>query len=664
MDPRERLTWLRTEIERHNDRYHVLNAPEIGDSEYDRLFRELIELEAAHPEMADPNSPSRRVGAPPVDGFASHRHLVPMLSLDNAFGNEELMAFVERVRRGLGREEVEFCAEFKFDGLSLSLTYTDGELVRATTRGDGETGEVVTENARTVLGIPLRLREPVAGTFEVRGEVLMFHEAFRALNDERIASGEAVYVNPRNAASGSMRQLDSRITASRKLRFFAYYVAGISLSETQFGTLNRLRELGFAVYEGARSLDGQRLPEFADAALAARKSLPFDIDGVVVKVNSLADQDALGFTARSPRWATACKFPAEQAITRLKSITWQVGRTGVVTPVAELEPKFVGGVTVSRATLHNLEELRRKDVRQGDWVVIQRAGDVIPEVVGPQLDRRESELPIPQPPTECPECETPLVQSSGYIAIRCPNRSCPAQIQAKLEHFVMRGAMDIEGLGSKQIQKFLETGMLSDFASIFHLPERFDEISRWDGFGAQSTAKLGAAIETSKTRPLDRLIYGLGIRHVGERTARDLANHFRTLEALRRCTLEELVSLADIGQRTAEEIESWFEDPENQDQLDRLIMAGVRPQEAQAPIASDFEGETYVFTGKLESMTREQAEEWVAKLGGKSSDSVSKKTSFVVAGPGAGSKLEKARKLGVMVLTEAEFLEKIPPEWR
>jgi DNA ligase (NAD+) len=664
MDPRERLVWLRREIERHNHRYHVLNAPEIGDTEYDRLFRELVDLEAAHPDLDDPNSPTRRVGAPPVDGFTSHRHLLPMLSLDNAFGNEELMAFVERVRKGLRRDEVEFCAEFKFDGLSLSLTYTDGELVRATTRGDGETGEVVTENARTVIGIPLRLSEPVAGTFEVRGEVLMFHEAFRALNDERMRTGESAYVNPRNAASGSMRQLDSRITAARRLRFFAYYVAGVSLAETQFGTLDRLRKLGFAVHEGARMVPGSRLPEFADNALASRKSLPFDIDGVVVKVNSLEDQEALGFTARSPRWATACKFPAEQAITRLRSISWQVGRTGVVTPVAELEPKFVGGVTVSRATLHNIEELRRKDVRAGDWVIIQRAGDVIPEVVGPQLDRREGDLPVPEPPTHCPECQTALVQTAGYIAIRCPNRSCPAQIQAKLEHFVMRGAMDIEGLGTKQIQKFLETGKLTDFASIFHLPEHFEEISKWDGFGTQSTAKLGGAIESSKTRPLDRLIYGLGIRHVGERTARDLANHFRTLEALRRCTLEELVSIADIGQRTAEEIESWFEDPENQDQLDRLMMAGVRPQEAQAPIASDLEGETYVFTGKLESMTREQAEEWVAKLGGKGSDSVSKKTSFVVAGPGAGSKLEKAQKLGVAVLSEAEFLEKIPPEWR
>lgn len=661
--PAERARELREQIERHNYLYYVLDAPEIGDSEYDRLFRELVALEESHPDVRTPDSPTSRVGVAPVTAFAQHRHLSPMLSLDNAFGHDELRAFDERVRRGLGSAgSVEYFAELKFDGLSLSLTYEDGALTRATTRGDGQTGEVVTENARTVRGLPLRLRHPVPGTIEVRGEVLMLKDVFRELNERRAADGEALYVNPRNAAAGSLRQLDSRITASRKLNFYAYAVAGgARLAETQSGTLEALRELGFAVRAEARGAGGiDEVLGYVDHWAAARGSLPFAIDGIVLKVNDLAAQDELGATARGPRWAIAYKFPAEQAFTRLNAILASVGRTGTITPVADLEPVFVGGVTVGRATLHNWDEVRRKDVREGDWVVVQRAGDVIPEVLGPVLDRREGDPPTPVEPDLCPECGTPVRRVEGQVALKCPNKACPAQISAKLRHFVSRGAMDIEGLGEKQIDRFLEQGLLTDLPSIFHLRERREELLELDRMGEQSVENLLNAIEAAKRRPLDRLIFGLGIRHVGDRGARDLAGHFRTLEALRHADYEELIAVPDVGPRTAAEIEGFFEDPAHQSMVDALLAAGVEPIEAEAPQGDLFEGQTIVFTGKLERFTREDAEALVMRWGGKAAGSVSKVTTYVVAGPGAGSKLAKAEQLGVPVLSEAEFLEKLP----
>jgi len=655
----ERAAELRAKIERANYLYYIAEAPEIGDTEYDRLFRELVELERDHPELATPDSPTHRVGAAPMSHFEQHRHLVPMLSLDNAFGEDELRAFDDRVRKALEREKIPYYAELKFDGLSLSLTYESGILIRATTRGDGTTGEVVTANARTLRGVPLRLATDNAGVFEVRGEVVMYRSSFEAMNAERIARGEQAYVNPRNAASGSMRQLDSRITAERKLNFYAYGVAGTRMADTQSGTLAALRSAGFAVHPEAHRIEGlDGLLEFVDQVSRRRADLEFGIDGVVIKVDDLALQDALGTTARGPRWAIAYKFPAEQAFTKLNRISCQVGRTGVITPVAELEPVFVGGVTVSRATLHNYDEVRRKDVREGDWIIVQRAGDVIPQVVGPDLARRTEDLPLPTEPTHCPVCETPLLRKEGEVALRCPNKDCPAQSSAILQHFVSRLAMDIEGLGSKLIERFLDEGYLTDIPSIYRLRDHKDRLRELDKLGDLSVTKLLDNIEKSKTNSLERFIFGLGIRQVGDRTARDLARHFGSLDRLRACTVDQLVEVPDIGPRTAGEIRAWFESEENQKLIDDLLELGVVPTESAAPVGDAFAGKTFVFTGAL-TINRDDAEAMVMALGGKAAGSVSKNTSYVVAGPGAGSKLAKAEQFNVPVLSEAEFMEMV-----
>lgn len=691
MTPEQRAEFLRQELERHNYLYYVLEKPEISDSEYDKLFRELVDLEEAHPELSSADSPTQRVGIAPVSHLPTHRHLAPMLSLDNAFGEEELRAFDERVRRGLGLSAsdapVEYFAELKFDGLSLSLTYENGLLATATTRGDGVTGEVVTPNARTVRGIPLRFREapplvlrsetdsgsrPVGKggvgegdtRLEVRGEVILFKEAFEQTNRDRAERGEQVYVNPRNAASGAMRQLDSRETAKRKLNFFAYGLgAGSRLAETQSGTLECLRDLGFAVRSESEVLKGaDELVRYVQSWEEKRPTLPFAIDGIVIKVNSLDAQDELGSTARGPRWATAYKFAAEQAFTKLNSIFWSVGRTGAVTPVADLEPVFVGGVTVSRATLHNIEDLRKKDVREGDWVIVQRAGDVIPEVVGPDLNRREGNPPVPEEPTQCPECDAPISHRPGEVIARCTNKACPAQIAAKLRHFASRTAMDIEGLGDKSILRFLELGLLTDLPSIYELAGNREQLEGLEGMGEVSIGNLLGAIEESKARPLDRFLFALGVRFVGEKGAKDLARHFRSLEAIRKADYDALMAVTDIGPRTAGEIQEWFEEPENQELLDRLLSLGVSPVEPEAVVSDLFAGQTIVFTGKLERFAREAAEDLVLRLGGKTAGSVSKNTSFVVAGPGAGSKLAKAEELGIEVLDEQGFLDRLPED--
>ncbi|HVL38316.1 MAG TPA: NAD-dependent DNA ligase LigA, partial [Fimbriimonadaceae bacterium] len=565
----------------------------------------------------------------------------------------------------------EYYAELKFDGLSLSLTYEEGLLQVATTRGDGEVGEVVTPNARTVRGIPLRLRESLAGPIEVRGEVVMLKEVFRELNESRASRGEQVYANPRNAAAGSLRQLDSRITAQRKLNFYAYSAAtpfaggeshlqGRQHPTTQSGTLDYLRELGFAVRpEGSVLTGAEELIAFMADWADRRASLPFAIDGIVVKVNRLDEQERLGSTARGPRWAIAYKFAAEQAFTRLNRVVVQVGRTGAITPVADLEPVVVGGVTVTRATLHNYEDLRRKDVREGDTVIVQRAGDVIPEVVGPVLDKRPPEARVPDEPTECPECGSELVRRDGEVAIKCPNQACPAQVAAKLRHWVSRGAMDIEKLGEKQIDRFLELGWITDVPSIYDLPRRRSDMVELDRMGEASADNLIRGIEASKTRPLDKFIFGLGIRFVGERTARDLARVFGSIEQFRRADYQRLFSIHDIGPRTASEIEAWLEDEANQNLIDRLLERGVNPPPFSVASRGHFEGQTVVFTGKLERFSREEAEEVVLREGGKAAGSVSAKTSFVVAGPGAGSKLAKAEELGVPVLSEEDFLRQL-----
>lgn len=667
MDPVAKAAELRRQIEHHDYRYYVLNEPEISDSEYDRLFRELKNLEEAHPEVRTPDSPTQRVGTPPIEGFEQHRHLIPMLSLDNAFGHDELREFDQRIKRVLESEdEVEYFVELKFDGASISLTYENGVLVIATTRGDGTTGENVTHNARTVRGIPLRLRGDLPGRIEIRGEVLMFKEVFAELNRGKAEKGEQLFANPRNAAAGGLRQLDSRLTAARKLNFYTYGVGAVELdtrrfADSQSGILSRLRGLGFATRPEARVLNGiEAVIEYVDQIQTLRPSLPFGIDGAVIKVNSLDTQETLGFTARGPRWATAYKFAAEQAFTKLNNIFTQVGRTGAVTPVADLEPVVVGGVTVTRATLHNYEDLGRKDVRPGDIVIVQRAGDVIPEVVGPVLEKRTEELPVPVAPTECPECGTALFQKPGEVILRCPNKHCPAQISAKIRHFVSRGAMDIEGLGEKLIDRFLELNFISDLPSIYRLKDHREELIGLEKLGEQSVDNLLEAIEASKTQSLDRFVFGLGIRFVGDRGAKDLAKEFRSLDRLLAATYEDLIAIADVGPRTAAEVEEWLQDPANQNLVKSLRDYGVTPTEPEGPTSDQFSGQTFVFTGKLEQFAREAAEELVMKMGGKAAGSVSKATTYVVAGPGAGSKLAKAEQLGVAVLTEEDFLAMLP----
>lgn len=664
MSAEQRLTELRAQVERHNRLYHQDSLPEISDSEYDALFQELLALEAENPELVTPDSPSHRVGAAPLKEFQPHRHMAPMLSLDNAFGDEDLRAFDERIRRLTGLDEVEYLAELKFDGVSLSLTYSDGLLMTAATRGDGETGETVTPNAKTIAGIPFRLSSAFSPMVEIRGEALIPRSSFAEINQERQNKGLQLFANPRNAASGGLRQLDSKETKARRLKFFAYGVGAIEGGSfaSQSELLSLLNEAGFEKRSDAKLCQGieallAQVQEFRDS----RASLPYDIDGCVVKVNSLAVQTQLGFTSRGPRWAIACKFPAEQAFTLLEGIGLQVGRTGVVTPVAELAPVQVGGVTVRRATLHNFQEVHRKDVRIGDTVIVQRAGDVIPEVVGPVLDKRSSSAEVPSIPTHCPECQTPLVQEAGMVALKCPNRKgCPAQVQTALEHFVSRNAMDIEGLGEKQIERFLQLGLLTDIPSIYRLEQRRDDLVNLDRMGEQSAANLISAIDSSRTRPLNKLIFGLGIRFVGERTALDLAKEFRSLNAFLSAKSDQLIEIPDIGPRTAGEIEAWLEDQANRDMVSELLKLGVSPLEPEAPSDTTFEGMTFVFTGKLERFSREAAEAVVQKMGGKAAGSVSAKTSYVVAGPGAGSKEAKAKQLGVPLLSEEDFLKMLP----
>jgi DNA ligase (NAD+) len=662
----DRAAWLRQEIERHNRLYHQHDQPEISDSEFDALLSELKALEDADPTLRTPDSPTLRIGSAPKEGFEQHQHAAPMLSLDNAFGEDELKAFDTKIKRFLDSEdEIEYEVELKFDGLSLSMTYEDGLLTIGTTRGDGETGEVVTENVRTIFDIPLRFQGDSTGPIEVRGEAVMFKDVFAELNAKRAAADEQVFANPRNAAAGGIRQLDSRLAAERRLSFFAYGIGGdpSQLAETQFGLLEWLESLGFRKREDATICQGidevyQRVQEIENQ----RADLPFGIDGCVIKVNSVALQAQLGYTAKGPRWATAYKFAAEQAFTTLNEISWQVGRTGVVTPVAELEPVHVGGVTISRATLHNIEELERKGVRVGDTVIVQRAGDVIPEVVGPVLDKRPPDSKPPQPPARCPACETELVTVEGQVALRCPNsRICPDQIQTRLEHFVSRKAMDIDGLGEKQIERFLEDGLIQDIPSIYRLKEHEETLLEMERMGEQSVANLLAAIEESKTQPLDRLIFGLGIRHIGERTAADLAREFGSLDGLAHASEDELNDVPDIGPIVAGSICEWFDEDENQALVADLRESEINPSVVEKVAEGGrFDGMVVVFTGKLERFGRSEAEKMVVENGGKASGSVSKKTTLLVAGPGAGSKLKKAEELGVEVMTEDQFLASYP----
>lgn len=662
----QRAAFLRGEIERHNHAYYVLDAPTIPDAEYDRLFRELQELEASHPELLTADSPTQRVGAPPLKEFPPLTHRVPMLSLNNAFSTAEVEAFDQRVRGGLELGEaagpVEYAVEPKFDGLAINLTYENGIFVRGATRGDGVAGEDVTPNLRTIRSIPLRLSgSGWPDLFEVRGEVLLFRRDFEKINARQREKGEKEFVNPRNAAAGSLRQLDSRITAHRPLSFFAYGIgAGYeALSATSHAQLmDRLAAFSFPVAPERRVVAGPAglFGYFAEIA-EKRPNLPYDIDGVVYKVNRLSYQDRLGFVSRAPRFAVAHKFPAEEATTEVLSIGVQVGRTGAITPVARLKPVFVGGVTVTNATLHNEDEVRRKDVRIGDTVIVRRAGDVIPEVVAVVPEKRPILAPEFVMPRDCPECGSAIARVDGEAIARCTGGLyCPAQRKQALIHFASRRAMDIEGLGDKLVDQLVDCGLVHSPADLYHL--EVQTLAGLERMGEKSAQNLRAAIDKSRNTTLGRFIYALGIRNVGEATARDLARHFGSLEALLAAGETKLEEVPDVGPVVAVSLTAFFAEPHNREVIERLRAAGVHwPEEASRndgpkPLA----GKTLVLTGTLPTLKRDEAKALIEAAGGKVAGSVSKKTDFVVAGEEAGSKLETALALGRPVIDEAELL--------
>lgn len=663
-DARARADELRRSIERHNHCYYVLDEPEVPDAEYDRLMRELEAIEAQYPELVSADSPTQRVSGEPMEGFETVYHRVPMLSLGNAFSDEEVGDFYRRVSQGLESDDIVFAAEPKLDGVAISLTYVNGRLTVAATRGDGERGEDVTANVRTIRAVPLKLHSTGwPELLEVRGEIYMPRAGFEAFNKAAVEQGAKPLVNPRNGAAGSLRQLDPRLTAQRPLAFFAYATATREgLPDTQYEALQRLRDWGFPVNpEVARVTGLQGCLDYHQRLEALRPTLGYDIDGVVYKVNRFEQQGYLGFISKSPRWALAHKFPAEEEMTRLLDIDIQVGRTGALTPVARLEPVFVGGVTVTNATLHNEDEIRRKDVRAGDWVVVRRAGDVIPEVARSIPKRRQQALAEFQMPTHCPECGSDVERVEGEAVARCTGGLvCPAQRKHGIRHFATRKAMDIEGLGDKLVDQLVESGRIHTVADLYHLEH--EDIASMERMGGKSAENLLKALEDSKKPPLDRLLYALGIREVGEVTARSLALHFGSLDALMQASEEELESVDDVGPVVASHVAAFFQQDNNLEVIEALGEAGVHWQSLkQAQGEKPLAGETWVLTGAL-SMPRIKAKNLLESLGAKVTGSVSSKTTRLLAGEAAGSKLTKAEKLGVEVLSEEEFVELLESE--
>jgi DNA ligase (NAD+) len=653
---------LRREIEHHNYRYHVLDDPVISDGEYDQLMRRLEEIEKAWPDLRTPDSPTQKVGAAPRSGFAEVRHDEPMLSLENAMNGDEVEAWQERLVRVVGDDGAHgYVCEPKMDGVAVEIVFEDGSLAQASTRGDGVTGEDITANVRTIAAVPLRLRgDDVPARVNVRGEVFMALADFEALNRRQADAGEKLYVNPRNTTAGSLKQLDPSVTAERPLRIFAYGLArprdhGMA---SQWEVLERLRAWGLPTNDESKrcaTLDDVRA--FYDDMAARRENLPYEIDGVVIKVDDLTVQEEAGTRARSPRWALAWKFPPQEARTRVLDIEVQVGRTGALTPVARLEPVKVGGVTVSNATLHNQDEIEKKDVRVGDWVFVRRAGDVIPEVIAPITDLREKKLRKFRMPKACPVCGAEVVRAEGEAVTRCPNAQCPAQVKERLIHFASRGAMDIEGLGTKLVEQLVEAGVVESPADIYGLT--VDDLLPLERMAQKSAENLVAAIEDSKEATLPRFIFALGIRNVGATVAEILADRFGSMEAILDADEQALADIHGVGPVIAHEIHAFARSDDNRDLVKRLLGAGIRFPAAASRTSDEFAGQTFVFTGALSKFTREDAEAEVKKRGGKATSSVSKKTTYVVAGEKAGSKLEKARSLGVTILTEDEFLDMI-----
>jgi DNA ligase (NAD+) len=672
MDPLDRIDRLRKEIRHHEERYYVHDAPEVSDEHFDRLLHELERLESEHPDLVTPDSPTQRVAGRPTESFPTVEHFAQMLSLDNAYTEEELRAFDERVRKGagLGDTPVTYVAELKIDGLSIALTYEDGRLARGATRGDGNRGEEVTANVRTIRSIPLRLVDGPSGRIEVRGEVYLPTASFARINRERDDAGEPLYANPRNVAAGTMRNLDPSLVARRGLRAFMYQVVGLEGS-THADMLKTMAGWGLPVEcHWCRCAGIDDVIAFCGEWGDKRQELQFETDGVVIKVDDLALRQRLGTTAKFPRWATAFKFPAQQVHTRLLKIEVNVGRTGANTPYAVLEPVFVAGSTVSMATLHNAEDIARKDLREGDTVVVEKAGDVIPRVVAPILTLRPEQSAPWVMPTTCQACGSELHRDEEEVVWRCENTSCPARLRRSLEHFASRSAMNIEGLGESLVDQLIEKGLVHDFADLYRLePQQLEDLvvaprePRSERAVPRKLGKVGRnvfeQIARSKHNDLSRLVYGLGIRHVGEKAAATLSRHLRTMTAILDAPVETLQTVPDVGPVVAASIRSFADEPHNRELVAKLKAAGVN-MDSQQPepavvAAGPFAGKTFVITGTLTAMTRDEAEAAIERLGGKVSSSVSRKTTYLVVGEDAGGKLDKAQKLGVATLTEPEF---------
>ncbi len=670
---KQRIEELRRQINYHNYRYYVLDSLEISDAEYDALMRGLKELEEQHPRFLTPDSPTQRVGAEPLESFGVVEHRVPLLSLGNAFSDEELMAWYNRTRRLADNEDFDFVGEHKIDGLAVALTYIDGRLAVGATRGDGLRGEDITQNLKTIRSIPLTVLGDAPPRFEVRGEVYLPRAGFHKLNQERADAGEPLFANPRNAAAGSVRQLDPRVTARRPLDIYIYmlgWVEGGETPSTHWERLEYLKSLGFRVNPNNSQLKGiGEVKEYYRTWAEKRETLEYEADGVVIKVNQVGLQERLGAVGREPRWAIAYKFPAIQGTTRLKDIGISVGRTGTLNPFAILEPVSVGGVTIRQAALHNEDDIRRKDIRIGDTVIVQRAGDVIPEVVGPVVSKRsekEKEFNLldtvydeEKGRPSCPVCGGEVVRPEGEVMYYCDNAACPAQAQQRIQHFASRAAMDIRGIGESLSATLFEKGFVKDIADIYYLESRRKELEKLEKLGEKSVSNILNAIEKSKDRPLSRLIFGLGIRHIGEETAELLAREFGGLDALAGASREELMKVETIGPRIADSIIAFFRQESNRDIIRRLKEAGVRTeekkkaQEKKLPLS----GREFVLTGSLESFTRKEAEERIEALGGVTKSNVTGKTTYLVVGADPGSKLDKARSLGTKTLSEEEFLK-------
>ena len=660
-DAKKRIERLRNEIRRHDYLYYVLNQPQISDRQYDKLFAELKALEQANPELVTPDSPTQRVSGRPLEGFAPVRHTIPMLSMDNTYSADELRAFDERIHKQLGGEDYDYVVELKFDGLAVSLRYEDGRLVTAATRGDGEVGDDVTANVRTIKAVPLALLDGggIQGILEVRGEVYMPTKSFIELNKQRSKTGEPVFANPRNAAAGSLKLLDARITAARNLSFFAYAAGEVSepLAQTHYETLQKFKQFGLPVNpHNAKAGDIEQVIDICFSWSEKRLTLDYKTDGMVIKINRFDQRDALGATGRAPRWCISYKFAAERAKTTIESIDVQVGKSGILTPVANLVPVLLAGTTVKRASLHNFDELARLDARCGDTVLIEKAGEIIPQVVEVEKELRPAGAVPFKVPAKCPNCGSAVAKDKEGVYIRCVNPDCLGQLKERLRYFAGRDQMDIEHLGPALIEQLVESGLVKNFADLYKLQK--SDLMTLERMGEKSADNVIAAIEKSKARPLWRLVAGLGIRHIGGQSADILAEHFGSLDALMAADIEALQTVEQIGPKIAESVYEYFRNPANRAVIEGLLTAGVRPEQPKkVRRAGKLAGKTIVVTGTLEKFTRPQIEQAIKQAGGKPASSVSKKTDFVLAGKEPGSKLDRARQLGVKVIDEKQFQE-------